>query len=125
MLLFRQLELIFTARGKNRDRDRRFDATVVGRALRLPILEAATGAVALQSPPPSGPDAVLTSRAKELLRDVGAAAIAGSVRVEWRSRMRSCAGRADYHANHISLNPRLHEHGPDEIDRTLRHELAH
>jgi SprT protein len=23
------------------------------------------------------------------------------------------------------LNPRLHEHGGDEIDRTLRHELAH
>ncbi|MDB6147035.1 MAG: hypothetical protein JWO45_699 [Spartobacteria bacterium] len=125
MLLFRQLELIFTARGKNRDRDQQFDTAVVTRALRLPTLETAIGAVALQSPPPSGPDAALTSRAEELLRDAGAGAIAGSVRVEWRSRMRSCAGRADYHANRISLNPRLHEHGPNEIDRTLRHELAH
>ena len=31
----------------------------------------------------------------------------------------------DYSAQLISLNPRLCEHGADEIDRTLRHELAH
>jgi SprT-like family. len=36
----------------------------------------------------------------------------------------TAAGRADYRQKVISLNPRLLEH-PAEIDRTLRHELAH
>ena len=37
---------------------------------------------------------------------------------------KTAAGRADYRQKLISLNPRLVEH-PTEIDRTLRHELAH
>jgi SprT protein len=39
--------------------------------------------------------------------------------------MRSAAGRADYRAKLITLNPRLADHGEVEIDRTLRHEVAH
>ncbi|MEP6810763.1 MAG: SprT-like domain-containing protein, partial [Chthoniobacterales bacterium] len=35
------------------------------------------------------------------------------------------AGRADSRRNLISLNPLLRAHGAAEIDRTLRHELAH
>ncbi len=37
----------------------------------------------------------------------------------------SFPGRADYSCKLISLNPRLCDHGATEIDRTLRHEIAH
>jgi len=70
-------------------------------------------------------DVDLQVRASELLRANGAARIAKDVHVEWSPRLKSCAGRADYRAKLISLNPRLREHGAAEIDRTLRHELAH
>jgi SprT protein len=59
-----------------------------------------------------------------LLRANGAGRIANDLRVEWNSRLKTAAGRADYREKLISLNPRLIEH-PAEIDRTLRHELAH
>jgi SprT protein len=104
MPLFRQIEFRF----ENRD----VNVAAVGRALRLPNLKMATGAVALQL------------QARALLRTNGAHKIAGEVRVEWNPRLKTCAGRADYHAKLISLNPRLRDH-PGEVDRTLRHELAH
>jgi SprT protein len=85
---------------------------VVGQALRLPILATATDAVALQS------------TARELLRAHGATRIARELRVKWNSRFTTAAGRADYRQKLISLNPRLLEY-PAEMDRTLRHELAH
>jgi SprT protein len=66
----------------------------------------------------------LEEKARDLLRANGAARIANELRVEWNSRLKTAAGRADYHEKLISLNPRLIEH-PNEIDRTLRHELAH
>jgi len=66
----------------------------------------------------------LEETARELLRSLGAVRIAGELRVEWNSRLKTAAGRADYSKKLISLNPRLFEH-PTEIDRTLRHELAH
>jgi len=66
----------------------------------------------------------LEENARELLRSLGAGRIANELRVEWNSRLKTVAGRADYHEKLISLNPRLTEH-PAEIDRTLRHELAH
>jgi SprT protein len=97
MPLFRQLE---------------FALRTVGRALRMPNFETATEAVALQ----------ITAR--DLLRSLGAARLANELRVEWNSRLKSAAGRADCRQKLISLNPRLVEH-PTEIDRTLRHELAH
>jgi SprT protein len=68
--------------------------------------------------------AVLLQTARELLRSLGAARIAGELRVEWNSRLKTAAGRADYRQKLVSLNPRLSEY-PIEIDRTLRHELAH
>src|SRR5262249_37510063 len=43
---------------------------------------------------------------------------------EWNRRLKTAAGRADYRQKVISLNPRLMNY-PEEIDRTLRHELAH
>jgi SprT protein len=66
----------------------------------------------------------LEETAQELLRSLGAARIAGELRVEWNSRLKTAAGRADYQQKIILLNPRLSEY-PTEIDRTLRHELAH
>lgn len=66
----------------------------------------------------------LESQVRELLRALGAEKLARGIRVEWNPRMRTCAGRADYREKLISLNPLLRDHG-DEIDRTLRHELAH
>jgi SprT protein len=70
-------------------------------------------------------DVDLQARVRELLRANGAGRIADNIRVEWSPRLKSCAGRADYRAKLISLNSRLREHGAGEIDRTLRHELAH
>jgi predicted SprT family Zn-dependent metalloprotease len=58
------------------------------------------------------------------LCSLGAKRIATELRVEWNFRLKTAAGRADYRQKLISLNPRLIEH-PSEIDRTLRHELAH
>jgi predicted SprT family Zn-dependent metalloprotease len=58
------------------------------------------------------------------LCSLGAKRIATELQVEWNSRLKTAAGRADYRQKSISLNPRLVEH-PEEIDRTLRHELAH
>ena len=66
----------------------------------------------------------LEANARELLRSLGAAQIAGELRVEWNSRLKTAAGRADYRQKLVSLNPRLFEY-PIEVDRTLRHELAH
>ena len=66
----------------------------------------------------------LEIRARQLLRSLDAKRIATELRVEWDSRLKTAAGRADYRQKLISLNPRLTEH-PAEIDRTLRHELAH
>jgi SprT protein len=67
---------------------------------------------------------LLQTKARQLLCSLGAKRIATELRVEWNSRLKTAAGRADYRQKLISLNPRLAEH-PPEIDRTLRHELAH
>jgi SprT protein len=100
----RQLEFAFRSS---------IESAVVGQSLRLPASKTATEAVALQF------------QARELLRSLGAARIARELRVEWNPRMQTAAGHADYRAKLISLNPRLREHGEEEVERTLRHELAH
>jgi SprT protein len=93
---------------------------VAGRTLGLPDRERATGGVALQF----GRAIDLETQARKLLCSLGAKRIARTLRVEWNSRLKTAAGRADYCQKLISLNPRLAAH-PEEIDRTLRHELAH
>ena len=78
-------------------------------------------------------DVDLERKARELLHALGAAKLAREVRVEWNPRMKSAAGRADYREKLISLNPLLRDHdlasvsrqSGSDIDRTLRHELAH
>lgn len=69
-------------------------------------------------------DSALEEKARTLLRTNGADRIATEIRVEWNSRLKTCAGRADYRQRLISLNPQLIHH-PVELDRTFRHELAH
>ena len=70
-------------------------------------------------------DVDLAGKVRELLIAAGASRIACEVRVEWNARLKTCAGHVDYRRKLISLNPLLREHGFSEIDRTLRHELAH
>ena len=72
-----------------------------------------------------GRDAALEAKAREILRALDAAELASAVHVEWNARLMSAAGRADFRRNLVSLNPRLREHDAAEIERTLRHELAH
>ena len=77
------------------------------------------------SPVVLGRDAALEAKAREILSSLDAAELAPEIRVEWNARLFSAAGRADSRRKIISLNPRLREHDAAEIDRTLRHELAH
>ncbi len=79
-------------------------------------------------------DVDLESKLRQLLCELGAVKLARQVRVEWNPRLKTAAGRADFREKLISLNPLLCDHdlasvsrqsGSDEIDRTLRHELAH
>ena len=68
-------------------------------------------------------DPTLTARAAALLVGVEGAR-PDAVRARWNPRLRSTAGRAFARENAVELNPRLAAH-PGEIERTLRHELAH
>jgi len=76
-------------------------------------------------------DVDLESKARSLLRELGAAKLAREIRVEWNPRLKTAAGRADFRQKLISLNPLLRDvraglaFNREEIDRTLRHELAH
>lgn len=79
-------------------------------------------AVAEKTP---GRDPALEALARTLLSERGAAALAADLSVEWSRRLRSTAGRAECGRARIILNCRLSAHGEAEIDRTLRHELAH
>ena len=72
-----------------------------------------------------GRDSGLESQARQILSALGLDDLAREIQVEWNARLFSAAGRADSRRNLISLNPRLREHDASEIDRTLRHELAH
>jgi SprT protein len=100
---------------------RQLEFVLVGQALRPPVSKTASDALALRF---QGVDSNLERQARDLLRANGANRIARELRVEWNSRLKTSAGRADYRQKLISLNPRLFDH-PEEIDRTLRHELAH
>jgi SprT protein len=107
--LLKQLEFIFVGHPR--------------KLLGLPSSRPAGGAPAL--PLRHGRDFELEIKARLLLRALGVARFAREIRVEWRGRLKSCAGRADYREKLIALNPRLHQFGASEVDRTLRHELAH
>lgn len=69
-------------------------------------------------------DEALTRQASELLREIGCPALAERVAVRWHARLVSTAGLARPESAEVHLNVRLPEF-PGEVDRTLRHELAH
>ena len=77
---------------------------------------------AAKAPPVAEP---LEELARNLLLALGCHALAARVRVRWNPRMRTTAGTALATQALITLNPRLREFGEEEIERTLRHELAH
>ena len=97
----------------------------VSKQLELDFLSTARSVVRISKRGPTGCLPDLESRARQLLHANEAGRIASQVRVEWNSRLTSCAGRVDYRAKLISLNPLLVDHGREEIERTFLHELAH
>ncbi|MEY5009147.1 MAG: hypothetical protein RLZZ253_286 [Verrucomicrobiota bacterium] len=78
-----------------------------------------------QSFPPEFEAGTLETKARQLLAEVGCAVLAQKLQVRWNSRMRSTAGMAYPTRVLVTLNPRLISFGREEVDRTLRHELAH
>jgi len=67
----------------------------------------------------------LQERARTIFAALGCTKLAAEVQVRWNPRMRSTAGMAFAGKALVTLNPRLREFGDEEVDRTLRHELAH
>jgi len=75
------------------------------------------------SRPAELPDLEETARA--LLRGIGCDKLAAQVKVRWHSRLRTTAGQAHYAGCFVRMNPKLLQFGIEEVDKTLRHELAH
>jgi len=70
-------------------------------------------------------EADVETKARKLLRALQCDDLAKRVSIRWNPRMRSTAGTALVAKALITLNPRLWQFGESEVDRTLRHELAH
>lgn len=70
-------------------------------------------------------DSGLTTWCAESARSLGLNELARKVRVAWNPRMRTTAGRAWWPDRKIELNPKLRDFDPEEVWRTLKHELAH
>ena len=70
-------------------------------------------------------DGELTAWCMEAAQGLALHELAQKVRVSWNPRMRTTAGRAWWPDRRIELNPKLKDCDPDEIWRTLKHELAH
>ncbi len=74
---------------------------------------------------PAGDDAGLTAWCVEAAKSLALHELARKVRVSWNSRMQTTAGRAWWPDRSIELNPKLKDCEPEELWRTLKHELAH
>jgi SprT protein len=70
-------------------------------------------------------DPILEEVARVLLRQLGCRRLAKEISVCWNPRMRTTAGIACYRRKAVHLNPKLVEVSAAEVQRTLRHELAH
>jgi len=70
-------------------------------------------------------EAEVEANARKLLRALHCDDLAKRLSIRWNPRMRSTAGTALVAKALITLNPRLWDFGAAEVDRTLRHELAH
>jgi SprT protein len=68
-------------------------------------------------------DILLEKLSRHLLRTARCREL--KVTVQWNPRLRTTAGLACWRTRTISLNPKLVEISPSEVQRTLRHELAH
>ena len=82
------------------------------------------------SPPPvrervGNADHALTAWCVEMSRAMNLPELAHRVRVSWNPRMQTTAGRAWWPDRAIELNPKLKSLAPEELWRTLKHELAH
>lgn len=89
------------------------------------LLHRAPPAPAVPPPAPVPDSAAITARGREILRGAGCPQLAEKLTIRWNPRMRSTAGTAYPAKILITLNPRLLSFGEEEVDRTLRHELAH
>lgn len=69
------------------------------------------------------PDPLLADFANQLLRAAGCRDL--TVSVAWNPALRTTAGLACWRTKSIVLNPKLVEISAAEVQRTLRHELAH
>jgi predicted SprT family Zn-dependent metalloprotease len=67
----------------------------------------------------------MEEKARGLLRGISCEELAADVRVRWHARLRTTAGQAYYVQSLIRLNPKLMQFGMEEVEQTLRHELAH
>ena len=74
---------------------------------------------------PAREDGGLTAWCSEASLNLALPELARKVRVSWNPRMQTTAGRAWWPDRSIELNPKLHACGPEELWRTLKHELAH
>jgi predicted SprT family Zn-dependent metalloprotease len=74
---------------------------------------------------PAREDGGLTTWCAEASAGLGLPELARKVRVSWNPRMQTTAGRAWWPDRSIELNPKLRQCEPDELWRTLKHELAH
>jgi len=70
-------------------------------------------------------DAELTDRAALILKCAGFEQLAINVRAKWSKRLKTTAGIACFRDRSVTLNPQLQRFGDAEVERTLRHELAH
>ena len=70
-------------------------------------------------------DGGLTAWCSDTARSFALPELARKVRVSWNPRMQTTAGRAWWPDRSIELNPKLRQCPPEEVWRTLKHELAH
>lgn len=68
-------------------------------------------------------DPILEKLSRQLLHAAGCRGL--EVVVQWNPRLRTTAGLACWRTKTITLNPKLIDVSPQEVQRTLRHELAH
>jgi predicted SprT family Zn-dependent metalloprotease len=69
-------------------------------------------------------DTILEEKARHLLEPY-APNLAARVTILWNRRLRTSAGLARYQSWEVILNPKLQQISEEEVDKTLRHELAH
>ncbi|MBM3857252.1 MAG: SprT family zinc-dependent metalloprotease [Verrucomicrobia bacterium] len=69
-------------------------------------------------------DFILEEEARRLLQ-AHSPSLAERVTIFWNPRMRTTAGLASYQRWEVILNPALQKISEAEVDKTLRHELAH